>query len=1017
MVKIICTDSYHYVYHLLCRELKGKNSLAEKNLVFCDEKSSLMAENRICSCFIGTFNTEVYSFGNFLRVKGGDNKSLSKEGSSMVIKKLLGELSLKTLNKGKDIAPSVYELIAQLKSAGVTSNDIIRASEGVVGVLKNKLEDIGVIFSAYENYLCEKDIEDQSSALSRLPETIEKLDEIENTNVFLVGQTRFTLQNLLGIKALIKKAKSVTAILPYGENHFAFVNETIERLKTLCNEMGEKVATTFENSPKSVESKIILDKLFNPLQKIEKVSTDKIALFTASSEDEEAEKIASIIRTEVLKGKRYKDFTVALSSPTNNSSIIKAFNLLNVPYYVDTEYKVDNHPLITLIFSYIDIFIKNFEREKVFSLIKNPLFSSDKEVNDAFINYVYKYNVNYSQFMRPFTFATDNESEFILIEGLRKKLSDMLSKFNLTNFLNDLNVKEKLELFSLELKKHNRFEERAVSEQIYSKVDSVLKEMESILGNNIEGREFRATFLSGINALKLSIIPQYNDAVFVGNFKECAQSEAENLFVCSLTSSVPGIKEDTALLSDTEIDKLSELKVIVEPKIKIVNHRVREEIAISLSSFKNKLYLSYPTSSLKGDKNLKSEIITFFENNFTLIDFPKTERYLSYNQSLKNFAIDCANFTEWKDGDINEALRFHLVDDKGITKNILSFANGEMVKQIENAKVLVNSTISPTTIEEFYKCPFRSYMGHALGVKEREVGEVSSLAVGNIMHDIFYLFVSEMDKIKEDSDIYTLFLSCKENVLKDERYSKFLSSPETETNLSISLEECKKHCVNTYNFLNSSHFKAEKENLERKFVFSLADGKVKLGGKIDRVDTFDDYFRVIDYKTGKVDDSNEGLFSGIKMQLWLYALSIKDKKLAGVYYYDVQDEYKSNKNKQEPIFKGKTLDDIKIINLQDKTIEEDGVSKYLPLTVKDGEIKGAVDERTLLAYLKYAEKMSEKAVDYMNKGTIIPSPIKGACEWCKYKSCCLFEEGGEREIGKVNDSDIVNAVYGGDENA
>ena len=115
MIKIILVDSYYYAYDLLCRELKGKNSLAEKNLVFCDEKVSLMVEGNVCACFNGTFNTEVYSFGNFLRVKSGDRKTLSKEGSAMVIKKLLGELSLKTLNRGKDIAPSVYELIAQLK--------------------------------------------------------------------------------------------------------------------------------------------------------------------------------------------------------------------------------------------------------------------------------------------------------------------------------------------------------------------------------------------------------------------------------------------------------------------------------------------------------------------------------------------------------------------------------------------------------------------------------------------------------------------------------------------------------------------------------------------------------------------------------------------------------------------------------------------------------------------------------------------------------------------------------------
>ena len=1016
VVKIIQTDSYYYAYELLCKELKGKNTLAEKNLVFCDEKSSLMVEGTICSCLSGTFNTEVYSFGNFLRVNSKEKRTLTKEGSSMVVKKLLGELSLKTLNRGRDIAPALYELIAQLKSANVTPNDIKRASEKAFGVLKSKLEDVAVVFSAYENYIIENEIEDQSSALSRLPSVIEEIGDLDNTNVYLMGYSRFTIQNLTAIKSLIKKAKTVTAILPYGANGFAFVNETVKRLESLCFEMGKEVSIINENAPKSLESQRIISHLFNPLKKSEKIKTDKISLLLATSEDEEAEKIVSIIKSEVLNGKRYKDFTIATPTPANTVSLKKAFNLLGVPYYIDTDYKVDNHPLITLIFSYIDVFSKNFEREKVFSLIKNPLFSSDKQTNDEFINYVYKYNVNYSQFLRPFTFNKEEES-FDVIEGLREKLADISKEFNVIKFLDRLNVEEKLKTFSLQLKECGNFEESAVTEQIYAKVIEILKEMQSILGDFTDKRDFRTTFLSGVNALKLSIIPQYNDAVFVGGFKECAQARAENLFVCSLTSSVPGIKEDTALLSDGEIDKLSQLKVIIEPKIKIVNHRVREEIITSLSSFKDKLYLSYPTSSLKGDKNLKSEIITFFENNFTLLEFPQTERYLSYNQSLKSFAVDCSDFTEWKRGDITEAISFHSVDDKGVSKTILDSANGEMVKRIENVKVLVNSSISPTTLEEFYKCPFRSFMGHALGVKEREIGEVSSVAVGNVMHDIFYLFVRELENINDEKEVKKLFISCKDKVLSLERYQKFLSSPETETNLLLSLEECEKHCLNTYQFLKDSKFKAERENLEKKFEIALANGKVKLGGKIDRIDTFGDYFRVIDYKTGKVDDSDKGLYSGVKLQLWLYALSVKDKKLAGVYYYDVEDEYKSAKNKVEPILKGKTLAEEDVIRLQDNSVYQDGCSKYLPITVKDGEIKGAVGEQTLSAYLKYAEKMSEKAVKHMNEGTIIASPIKGACEWCKYRSACLFEEGGEREIGSVSEQSIVDAIYGGEENA
>ena len=84
-IKLISTNSYFNIFNLLCKELEDKTSINEKNLIFMEEKGSLMAESIICSTFGGAFNTEVYSFGNFLRLKRGEDKVLSKEGSAMVI--------------------------------------------------------------------------------------------------------------------------------------------------------------------------------------------------------------------------------------------------------------------------------------------------------------------------------------------------------------------------------------------------------------------------------------------------------------------------------------------------------------------------------------------------------------------------------------------------------------------------------------------------------------------------------------------------------------------------------------------------------------------------------------------------------------------------------------------------------------------------------------------------------------------------------------------------------------------
>ena len=103
--------------------------------------------------------------------------------------------------------------------------------------------------------------------------------------------------------------------------------------------------------------------------------------------------------------------------------------------------------------------------------------------------------------------------------------------------------------------------------------------------------------------------------------------------------------------------------------------------------------------------------------------------------------------------------------------------------------------------------------------------------------------------------------------------------------------------------------------------------------------------------------------------------------------------------------------------MQDNKVLSEGKSKFLPVTIKDGMIAGAVSEETLSAYQKYATIMCENAVNEMKKGTIIPSAYEGTCSYCKYKSICLSSKEKERSKVSVKEEEIVSAVNGGEDNA
>ena len=180
MIKIITTNSYFNFFNILTSELENEpRGIDEKNFVFCEEKISLMTERAVCHALKGTFNTEVFSFGGFLLKNKTSDKILSKESSSMVIKKLIGNLSLKCLKASKtNLAPTLGDTIMQLKSAKISPSEILDASERAGGVLKNKLYDVALIYSEYEKYLLENGFDDQSSLLSYLPDIIRNSNQI-----------------------------------------------------------------------------------------------------------------------------------------------------------------------------------------------------------------------------------------------------------------------------------------------------------------------------------------------------------------------------------------------------------------------------------------------------------------------------------------------------------------------------------------------------------------------------------------------------------------------------------------------------------------------------------------------------------------------------------------------------------------------------------------------------------------------------------------------------------------------
>lgn len=1004
-IRLFITDSYYNVFNILTKDLKDKSKAIEyKNLIFCEEKISLMAERAICDCLNGSFNTDVYSFGNYLRRLKPIEKTLSKEGSAMAVKRILQQTALKCFYASKkNLAPSLYELIAQLKSANVSYNELSDSANNVEGSLKNKLEDISLVYEKYEEFIEKSGLCDQSKILSFLPEIIEKDNALKDTDVYLLGYTSFTGQIRDVISALLKNARSVTAILSGGNNGFLFLNETANAFKKIAKDNGEVLAERFVNSNFTNESERITENIFSPLIK-QKAETDCIYSFSAKDVYSEIKTVAETIKLKVMEnGAKYSDFTVAISDEAAYKNAVKAqFSKLNVPFFFDEKICPDTHPLIRLIADYITVFDKNYERETLSAFYKNPIFCNDKNLADRFYNYTLKYNINYSSIKKRFTLC-DGKDNLEELEDFRIKIVSVFEKFDIEKTLETLNAESKINDYTKRLLDLGEPVQADINRQIYQAVSVILSDMNSLLGDvYLSYSERLNVFTSGVYAMELSVIPQFKDAVFIGGYRETALAKSKYLFAVGLTDAVPSVKEDVALINDDDINRLSDLKVLVEPKIKVVNARTKENVGVALAAFEKELYLSYPLVDVSGKKTAKSTVLDFFDKAFILKKHrveSELAGYLTKRQGLTSFALGCGRFACRKQDDFcRQTSYYKAVEGDNSVSKILNTANAEIKIRLNGFNGnTVSGVASPTMIEEYYKCPYRAFVNKTLRLKEREEGKISASSLGNFMHAVFNVFLSDLKKV-EEIGFDGAFNEAVSQVSALPEYSRYFEDCETDCFFKRAITEAKKFCAKICAELKETGFTPK--YLEYPFEYKLLNGKVKLKGKIDRVDVAGDYFRILDYKTGDAEIKDSLLFSGTKLQLYLYASAFKDKKASGLYYAKISDDYGDERTKKEEWFIGKTVDEEETARLRNNE-----------------STKTLVDREIIDSCVIYAEKVCQKAIEQMDDGVIVSSPYGEACKYCKLGGMCQRETVEERTLSKVDKNVLVKSVLSGEEDA
>ena len=1016
MAELIRAQTLDDALDELKRRVAENEGRGEKNFIFCEDRLTLLTERAVIESSGGTFSTEVSTFARFLSPQ---KKVLSKQGSVMALSAILSSCEdLKCFRKNS--AQAVYETIAQLAASRVDAEKLEKSAETAEGLLRAKLRDLSLLLGKYEGFLRENGLLDENGYLALLPGEIAK-GALADANVFFFAFPSFTAQACEGLRAAMEHAGSVTGIFLDGKDPL-YTGEAAKAFLRVAKEFGS-VKESIAPSSLSGEAEILKGALFSPERYGKaKTETERVRVFRARDDAEEFSTVCALIKRYVIeKGLRYRDFAVLVEGSGSFLIAEKTFRAYKIPFFADRKRAFSLHPFCALVVACLAAAADGALPDSVDAVLANYYFGK----GDAYRNYLLKYG-GYRGGVHREIKEGDAVKGYDRGELLscRARAEEILKLFpakgtgaQYTGAIRALSALVDAERATEELQK--RLDGAEKEFLALSPLEGILTEIEEIAGGQkFTAREFSALFGSGAGALEISLIPQSLDAVFVGDITESRIVRAEVLFCTGLTDALPHVSSDTAVITDGEIRKLKDLEVEIEPAIAVVNARARESVALNLCAFKRAAYFSRPLRRGE-DETGESEVLSYLEGTFRVKPLPEVFPYdaSEYEPALLALLALREDFVHGRDdeGEKKQSAIFRVLTErrsdekngKGAPaldeKKLDALITGGEKQTVPAAgKLYFAGDISPTLLEEYFTCPYRGFAMRGLRLREREERTVLDTDAGTFVHAVLESAAKRFNEFSDREECRAFAERAGRELLLAPRFASLTDTKAGVYTGERLVGEAVAASVAAYSQMVGSSFRVRSTE-ERVFLPALG-----IRGKADRVDEADGYVRVIDYKTGEIDDSFSSYYTGRKLQLQLYLLAASQEgKAAGAFYFPAADEF-TKEGEVRYRMGGFFCKDDAVLALMDSTRKEGEKSTFFG---GGGKSEKGMAQADFEAFLNYSLLVSARAEEEMRAGNVKPSPYDEACKFCKCKGMCGFV-GTPRKEGKVRCGEIVGISRG-----
>ncbi len=959
-------------------------------------------------------------------------------------------------------ASIMIDTIGEFKMNFISVDDLRNAADNTDDEqLKLKLLDTALIYENYDCLICEKFI-DNTDRLTKLYYALETYKYFENKSVFIDSFKSFSGQQSKILERIISQAKSVTITLTDNVDDrrefglFSNIKKVKHRISAIANKFGVHICEDMVLNGKNYAC--------NELSALEefmatgRTSFDgeckNIAICRADSIYSEADYVARNIRRIVREsGARYSDFVIiARDTEPYQNALEVACQKNNISCFIDRRIPLNTMPTAVALLSASNT-AKNFTTENILRFHKSGINLLDFEHLATLENYTYLWGIEGEGWLKEWTMDPDgfiangNLSESAInklndINTLRKKAIDPLINLKnnfkgnaqnmaraLVNLFDECNLSEQFKTFSQQYANDTMYSDAI--RQSWTSIMKILNSLTLCFGEeSISKKEFCDALEQALALETVGLVPQMIDEAIFGEADRIRPSRPKYAFIMGANQGVfPRLQTKGGLFADNERQKLITLGLDIPNKV--FSLAVDEECLLytNLCCASNGVFISYSTN-IDNNTAEPSVFVTDIKKQFNCKCFNEpsvlSEDYLPetledafslFCNSITNYDCDLATLTEvLKDTNMSHRVQNVL----NCRENTNHFITEDTARQLFGDRIIM----SPSRFDTFNRCRFMYFCRYGLGIERLQPAEFNAMQRGTIVHYVLQMAVENYGKGLGD--------------LNQEQIDNLV---EQYTNDYLNL-------IAGYNDIETPYLKYLVSTIKRTLKFVLArlalefaqsdftpvkcelkigfdgdipqikipienSGTLELTGVVDRLDIWNGYIRIIDYKTGHRDFRLPDILFGqnVQMLIYLYAV-LKSKKFgerAAAILYMPANRDKSN-SKSARRMNGLIAAEESLITAMDKENKGEFIPKYSEKSPSDSFI----NQQSFDDIFKFIESRLERTGKAIYNGDIAADPIdgldSGACKYCEYQSVCRKSNKINKSVPKLSNDEVLSEI-------